>query len=225
MKTLFTITFITSILFALTAKAQHDYVITAGDDSLTCEINVRLLGVPKYQAKGAKESKKIRPDEIKEYYIADQDALFKSVLDMSGAGFNENPRLFMPVLEKGKICLYQMIYSTPGTSVGVGLGPIAIGGGTSTIKYYVSKIDDWVSEVKTDGIFTSSSKLRIKNRAFLNMIEDNKEVYNKCLADNDFSFKAIRNLIHLYNTGTPYKDPPYVEPKEDSSNGFNPNQD
>jgi hypothetical protein len=224
MKPLITITFIASIFFAFTAKAQHDYVITANGDSLTCEINVRLLGVPKYKVKGAKESKKVRPDEIKEYYVADEDALFKSVLDMSGDGFNQNPRLFMPVLEKGKICLYQMIYSTPGTSVGVGLGPISVGAGTTTIKYYVSKTDDWVSEVKTKGILSSSSKLKIKNRAFLNMIEDNKEVYNKCLEDNDFSFKAIRNLIHLYNTGTPYKEPAYVEPKEDSSNGFNPNQ-
>ena len=37
------------------------------------------------------------------------------------------------------------------------------------------------------------------------MIKDNKEVYDKYLADDKFGFAQIRNLIHLYNTGRSFE--------------------
>jgi len=186
----------TKILFAfiavvstLAAKAQTDYVITLKGDSIPCSITIPLIGKLKYKVDSAGESKKIKPGEIREYYIARKNLTGRSVYKTG----SNNP-MFMPLIEKGKINLYEMVYTTyTGTTV------------VTTTSWYVSKGKDTVSDLKTSSFWMSKSRQKRKD-IFGDMLKDDKELYDKYMGDDKFSFKQIRNLVHLYNTGQPLSD-------------------
>lgn len=177
--------FIAAIFCCVTAKAQQDYVITTKGDTLHCKVNIPFIGGHKYKAAGMADAVKISTDDIKEYYIARKKALFLSVFKNGGT-----KREFMPVLEKGKINLYEVVNNNYGPN----------GTSTSTTTWYVSKGTDNAIELKTSGLFLSKSRENRKNE-LADMFKDNKAVYDKYMTDDDFGFKQIRNLVHLYNTG------------------------
>ncbi|TWJ04755.1 hypothetical protein JN11_00476 [Mucilaginibacter frigoritolerans] len=217
MKTLFTKAFIliAIISFAFTAKAQQDYIITTNGDSINCKISFPLIGSPKYKVEGTNESKKIKVDKVKEYSIARRNQTFRAVVIKKATTFFPTKPLYMTVIEKGKINLYEMIYTNTSAN----------GVSTSTKVWYVSKATDTVSELKTTSIFSMDSKKDRKDN-FLDLIKDNKEVSDKYLSENKFSFKAILNLVRLYNTGdTTYKDPAgnTSVKKDDKTNNSNKN--
>lgn len=169
-------------------KAQ-DYVITVKGDSIPCRISAPLIGKMKYKVDSMGESKKIKPDEIREYYIARKNDRERAVYkDSTGRPW------FMTVIEKGRISLYQVItiYYHNGLT-------------TSSTEWYVGKGSDYVSDLKTSSLFSLKSKRKRKD-IFAEMLKDNKAVYDKYMADDKFSFKQIRNLVHLYNTGQPLDD-------------------
>jgi len=56
------------------------------------------------------------------------------------------------------------------------------------------------------------------------LVIDNKEVYDKLIADDKLTLRQVRNIIHLYNTGQPFKEKPPKKEEVDSSNDFNPGQ-
>lgn len=91
----------------------------------------------------------------------------------------------MTVLEKGKISLYEVIvyykYS-------------------ATTYWYVAKNSDKVSLIKTNGLFSGKGRKERKDD-LAEMLKDQPAVYQKYMAEDKFNFKAIRNLVHLYNTG------------------------
>jgi len=93
----------------------------------------------------------------------------------------------MTVIEKGEINLYQKI--------------IYFDDGSITL-LYISKGSDDVIALKTSGL--SLSKPRQSRMDILaKMLMDNKAVYDKYKANGKFTFKQIRNIVHLYNTGHP----------------------
>ncbi|MCR8559854.1 hypothetical protein KXD93_19545 [Mucilaginibacter sp. BJC16-A38] len=207
MKPLITKAFIFTWLIALThvAQAQQDYIITNADDSIACKITIPFMGAAKYKKDGMAESKKILPEEIREYCITRKKVAYRAVVVAANQHFG-----FLPLIEKGKINLYEMIYTSTGFNGQAGY---------SSKVYYVSKGSDTVNELKTSSLFSSRSRQARKDD-FKEMIKDNKTVYDKYMAENSFSFERIRNLIHLYNTGKVlYED---VKP-EPESEGFNPN--
>jgi len=75
-----TILHVITIVFALNVQAQTDYVITAKGDSIPCKISMALFGDTKYKGVAMSEPKKIRPEEIKQYFIARKKLLVRSVV-------------------------------------------------------------------------------------------------------------------------------------------------
>jgi hypothetical protein len=155
------------------------------------------MGSPKYKIESTNESKKNKINEIKEYSITRENQTFRSVVIKNASAFFPKKPLYMTVIEKGKINLYEMIYTNTSAN----------GVSTSTKVWYVSKNTDTVSELKTTGIFSMDSKKDRKDN-FQDLIKDNKAVSDKYLSEKKFSFEAIQNLVHLYNSVVmPYKEP------------------
>lgn len=184
------------VLFIFKAKAQtDDYVITVKGDTLKCSISFPLIGPSKYKVPGG-ESEKLDHAKIKEYYITRKD-LLKRVVFMGDKTKSD----FLEVVENGSISLYKIVYNN---------------GKTSTVEWYVGKASDRVSALKTSGLFLGKSRKDRKDD-FAEMLQDKPEVYNKYMAENKFSFNAIQNLVHLYNTGKSLKEEKTVEPKKDDA--------
>lgn len=175
-------------VLTVNVKAQ-DYVITVKGDSIPCSISTPLIGRVKYKVDSMGESKKIKPDEIREYYIARKNDRERAVYKDS----TSRP-WFMTVIEKGRISLYQLIttYYHNGMT-------------TSNTEWYVGKGSDYVSDLKSSSLITFKSKRKRKD-IFAEMLKDNQAVYDKYIAEDKFSFKQIQNLVHLYNTGQPLND-------------------
>lgn len=182
--------FIIAITLAFNANAQSDYVITVKGDSIACKVSTPLIGSVKYKDATMSESEKIKPDEIKEYYIARKNILHRSVFSDSSS-----KPVFMTVVEKGKISLFEMVYTTYNGVTS-----------TSTTAWYVSKGSDYVSDLKTSSLFMGKARQKRKDD-FAEMIMDNKDVYNKYKTDDKFTFNQIKNLVHLYNTGHSLNEP------------------
>jgi hypothetical protein len=177
---------IAASLFTLGVKAQsQDYVITTKGDSIPCTIKIPLItcGDGNYKASANGPSIKIKPEEIKEYYISKKNTLYRSVIKEG----KTKPE-FLLVLETGKISLYEEV-----TDVYVNNTV------TQVTKWYVSKGSNIVRPLKTDDVFMSKSKKQ-RQGEFTTLISDNHVVYTQYTSENKFSFKRIRNLVQQYNT-------------------------
>ena len=206
MKIIFKVVFfISAIVVSNSAIAQNDYVITVKGDSVSCKVSIPVFGGVKYKSGTMNTSEKIKPDEIKEYYIARKTTLWRSVFIDSAS-----EPVFMTVVEKGKINLFELV-----TSIYNGRTT------TSTVTWYVSKGSDYVSDLKTSSLFSNKARKQRKDD-FAEMLADNKEVYNKYKSEDKFTFVQIRNLVHLYNTGLPFKAMD-ENPADDHPYNFNPN--
>jgi hypothetical protein len=215
MKIYFTkiILFSALLLTASVLKAQdHDYVITLSGDTIKCKI----LFDGRYKADGAAKSKRISFDEIKEFYTVKDDKRCRAVY-LPG---HKRPQ-FMAVVEKGKIDLYQETKNYAYKDI------VGIVSSTTVTEWYIAKGTDTVKVLKNSdflwgSVFLKSKKSRKNDLA--EMLKDNKGVYNKFITDDKFSFDQIRNLVHSYNTGEPYKE--IVKPEKDDNTpvDFNPNQ-
>jgi len=192
-KILSTIFFVLTTLVSISAQAQDypDYVITVKGDSIPCRITDPLIGRGRYKDSTMPAAVRITADRIKEYYISDGKQLYRTVY----INDDKIPE-FLRVLENGTISLYQEIdkyYSS------------LYGPGPSTIEnWLVGKNTDHVIYFKKSS-FNFKGAGRGKRKAeFAALLADNKKVYDKFLADDDFSFNEIQNIVHLYNTGEPY---------------------
>jgi len=175
-------------LFTSGVKAQsQDYVITTQGDSIPCNIKIPLItcGDGNYKTSANSPSVKIKPEEIKEYYISKKETLYRAVIKEG----KTKPE-FLLVLETGKISLYEEV-----TEVYVNNTV------TTLTKWYVAKDSDVAIPLKTDDVFMSKSKKQRKGE-FTTLISDNNAVYTQYTAENKFSFKRIRNLVQQYNSTT-----------------------
>ncbi len=159
---------------------------------------------------------KIEAGTIKEYLISSLSEHKRAVyLDIEG------DLIYMDVIEKGKISLYASV-----TYVTYGTGRYTYS--HSLIDYFIVKGSDYVTWLAGDGHFKEKTKIKQERKNYFEeLLKDKPEVYKKYLADNEFDFETIRNIVHLYDTGQPYKKPePYKNKnieKEDNSSDFNPN--
>lgn len=179
---------IAATLFTLGVKAQsQDYVITTKGDSIPCTIKIPLIscGDGNYKTSANAPAIKIKPDEVKEYYISKKNSLYRSVTKEG----KTKPE-FLLVLETGKISLYEEV-----TDVYVNNTV------TTVTKWYVSKGSAIVRPLKTDDVFMSKSRKQRKGE-FTTLISDNHVVYAQYTSENKFSFKRIRNLVQQYNSTT-----------------------
>ncbi|MGZ3872091.1 MAG: hypothetical protein ACXVJD_04200 [Mucilaginibacter sp.] len=185
-------------VLTLRLKAQdQDYVIPVYGDTIKCTINQPFMSDHgRYQAAGMKSSKKIRIEEIKEYYVAKNKKLYRAVFK------SRTNVVYMEVLENGPISLYDEFFNRTSSVNGVMYS-------NSSDIWYVGKgsiivtpIDDYGFSVSN--LFAKRKKQRINE--FTELIRDNKIVYDKFIADNTFDNTEIRNIIHLYNTGEPFQE-------------------
>ncbi|HEY2581071.1 MAG TPA: hypothetical protein VGI43_04660 [Mucilaginibacter sp.] len=190
--------FLCSIAFLDNIYAQsQDYVITVAWDTIICNISHPTFSqFPKYKTADMRKAKDIYLGAIKEYYLAKENILYRKVYTKAGKPFFCE---YMSVVEKGKVNLYEKFKTIPRPNATA----------DELIEWYVAKGTDTVKLLKSSdhtlgAIFIKSREKR-KND-FIEMISDNKEVYDKFLANDDLSFDKIRNLIHLYNTGEPLKN-------------------
>jgi hypothetical protein len=182
------ITYIAAALFTFGVKAQaQDYVITTKGDSIPCTIKIPLItcGYGNYKTSANSQAIKIKPEEIKEYYISKKNTLYRAVIKEG----KTKPE-FLLVLETGKISLYE---ETTDVYVNNTI--------TQVTKWYVAKGSDIARPLKTDDVFMTKSKKQRKGE-FTTLISDNNAVYTQYTAENKFSFKRIRNLVQQYNSTT-----------------------
>lgn len=186
-------------LIALTAHAQKksDYIITAKGDSLPCTVSIPFFNgvLPKYKTNDMDKAVKVDPIEVKEYSTKNGKYIYASAYK-SG---NKRPE-FMEVIEKGKIYLYEVINtyqsytaSTPTYS-------------SSIQNWYISKGDNKAKSLKTSSFFFFDKSRQERKDDFGEMIKDNQAVYDKYITGKKFTFKELRKLIHLYNTGETLPD-------------------
>ncbi|MES2107499.1 MAG: hypothetical protein V4577_02045 [Bacteroidota bacterium] len=191
---LFKLSFLTLFVYAaLPASAQRRYfdmIITVNGDSIKCSIDPEPLSGPvKYQTPDMKKPEPISSKYIKEYFASGFTVDRKVVYVDS----SKTPE-FMRVLEKGKLSLYQIIVSSSN--------------GTSAKAWYAGKGNsDQVISVKEPGLYIGIGKSRAERKNnFGEMLKDNPGVYNKYITEKKFSYKQLRNLVHLYNTGQEFKE-------------------
>lgn len=179
-----------SLLLTYTAKAQdQDRVVTQTGDTIKCEIKSAFLSSTKYTVAGTGEIKKLDIKDIRYYYIAKKNEAYRAVQRPGKTKFE-----FLELVEEGKICLYRYVVSHYGPT-----------GGYSTTTWYVSKGNDVLQELKTSALFSFKSKKDRKD-LFADMLADNEAVLKQYQETDSFSFKNLRNSVHLYNTGMPYED-------------------
>jgi hypothetical protein len=171
-----------------------DYVIMMNGDSIPCNVNISIFKGFRYSTTDSTKLTKIKPDKIKEYYVARRHILWGSAVK------EDSSRVFLELLEKGKINLYEDYYPTTY--------------GSNKIQWFVSKGSDTLQKLKSSGMLFSSPRKERKDN-FSEMIKDNEAVYNKYTTENKFTYDQLRNLIHWYNTGQQLPQSPL---KKDQSN-------
>lgn len=183
------------------AQDQPDYIITMKGDSIPCSITKNIFsGNCKYSLAGSTKPIKISADSIMEYHITKKNLTYGSIIQDGDKAPD-----FMLLLEKGKINLFEtghgyQIYSGTGVFMGT----------RSVTTWYFSKNSRIAVMLKTTGAFPDRSR-KERKELFGRMIKDKKAVYDKYMAEDDFSFEALRNIIHLYNTNHP------LEPETEQS--------
>lgn len=182
------------VLFSTDLKAQtDDYVITTKGDTIKCRILTPFFvyngSTKKYKIDG--KSKKIKTDEIQEYYIARTDYRERAVI-VNG----KNKLEFLKVVENGIISLYEVVYNNTSPN----------GFSTSSVQWFIGKGSNKVTDFKSSTIYLGKSR-KDRKSYFAELLKDKPQVYDKCMTDDKFSFDEIRNLVHLYNTGMPYVAP------------------
>ena len=191
------------VLASLSSKAQNkDYVVTIQGETLPCTItSSAFTHYGKYKTDQMDSPKEISMDEIKDYYISKDRTLYRKVLKRPG---KPGSAQFMAVLENGKINLYEEeITNTYMTS-----GPNGVTHSSSSAVWYISKGSDTLTAIKNEDFSISSvffKSRKTRENVFAAMIMDNKDVYDKYLADDKFSFKQVRDIVHLYNTGRSFE--------------------
>jgi hypothetical protein len=163
-------------------KPQFNCVIKNNGDTIKCEFKKPLMGKLKYKPLGSDKAIKITTDEIKEYYILKDSAMFVSVLLP-----NEIYPEYLNLLERGNINMYEKIVVTYSRY-----------GSTSTYYWYVNKGSDPLKEVKATTIFTAGSR-KERKKMLSEMMADDPALTTQFEADDDFSIKRLQMYVHQYN--------------------------
>lgn len=187
------------ILFAPCAKAQDvsqeselpdtSYVIRVTGDTLYCRIKFTFFGGKgEYRTDDMKDWKVIKSDDIKECGMR-RRGKWSYVRPVYNP--DQKRGMFLDIVEKGKINVYQQIVVIKS----------GFGYGTNTIiNWFIAKGTDTLKELKTTSLFFFKSRKNRKDE-FGEMLMDNKDVYGVYMEEKKFSFKKLRQYVRLYNTG------------------------
>jgi hypothetical protein len=179
------ISFVIFLTAGIFARAQNtDRVITVNTDTILCKIKAPGMlstGTFRYTPAGGKRSTKIRESEVREFYSTDRKLWYQKIVN------NEGQPVFMRVLERGKICLYEVIvYATEG----------------QVTDWYATKNSDTGIYIKTTGLPLVDGTKKGK-KVFVTWLADNKPVGDQYIAENNPPIEEIKRLVRWYNTGDP----------------------
>lgn len=178
------------LAFSLQSIAQEqDRIVNLNGDTIKCQIKINFVFATKYKTPEMADYEKFDVKTVKYYYIAKDDARFKAVIRPGKKKVE-----YLRLIEEGKICLYEYVSSTNTPTVS-----------QSLTNWFVSKGDDTLHKLKSSSLLNFTSKKDRKN-IFLDMLADKPEVLKQYEDTDSFSFKNLRNAIHLYNTGQPFVD-------------------
>jgi hypothetical protein len=185
------ISFAVSLTFTSPGFAQYqDRIVNLNGDTLKCEIKTNFVRTTKYKTPDMADFEKFDEKSVKYFYIAKDNERYRAVIRPGKKKLE-----FLRLIEEGKICLYEYISSSYMQS----------GLTQSTTNWFISKNNDTLYKLKTSSLFNFTSKKDRKD-VFSEMLADNPDVLKKYQETDSFSFKNLRNAIHLYNTGQPYND-------------------
>lgn len=199
MKFVFSLFVATILIGTRQANAQDtgkypDYLITNKGDTITCLVKRPLLSNQQvYVTASSKKSNDILPEDVKEYSSSKDKAVYLSAYEEG----KRKPKFFK-VIEKGKINLLEELKTN--VYVSNNFNGMSTVDRSTTKLFYVSKGTDTVKKIKSSSLWFFKSKKERKDELG-DLFSDNQAVHDKYIADDKFSFKQIRILVHLYNTG------------------------
>ncbi|MBD1366341.1 hypothetical protein IDJ77_21185 [Mucilaginibacter sp. ZT4R22] len=168
-------------------KPASNYVVTTTNDTIKCE----LKGTRKYMPLNSTDKKfiKITPDKISDIFNAKDSITYSAVSKP-----NALDSTYLQRHEHGKLNLYEeenTSYSGGGMYGGVGTF-------NSTTKWYISKNNAPIVQLKSNTIFNNGSQGKRKN-IFMEMIADDPALLEEFKKTDSFSFKVLRDFVHRYN--------------------------
>ncbi len=152
------------VLFLLTkALAQddsskfkdHDYVVNLNNDTISCKIKFRTFttafqsarkaanGRVKYQVAGVRGSKNVDADSIKAYYLSRDSSFYLSEY-LPGTDY----RIFIKLLQRGKINLYEFSTSVGASTMRQVNGSFTTTGNGTESYWYANKDNDSLKLIK-----------------------------------------------------------------------------
>ncbi|PSR52138.1 hypothetical protein AHMF7605_00670 [Adhaeribacter arboris] len=164
---------------AIHANAQKfDIVITFKGDTLAGTIIGERFTSLKFKDLTGTKFEKLSSNQVQEYRTN------KKIFNSKNVPGEAKP-LFLQRLEAGSIALYEYYKRTGAT------------GNTYIIKWYVSKNDEPLIELKTNWGATIARKER--KAAFEELLKDDSELYNQYLSFKSFNYDTLRSFINKYN--------------------------
>ncbi|MDT3403968.1 hypothetical protein [Mucilaginibacter terrae] len=174
----------------LSSGKFQDIVITIAGDTIHCDTKQTIFGGPRYKSSTMTDFKKISIKEMKYYTRKNKKEVYKAAILPKWS----KPQ-FLQLVQEGKITLYLSVQTTYGY----------MGVTNSTTTWYVSKNNDELKELKTSGLFASTSRKK-REGIFAEMLADQPDVLKQYEETDSFSFKTLSKIVHLYNTGKPLVD-------------------
>jgi len=198
-KTIPIVLFLLTTLVSMSVKALDypDYIITVKGDSIPCRITDRMFSEVIYIDSKKAIPEKMTWDLVKEFYLNDSNELYRAVYINNYKVPNR-----LQVIENGKISLYQILETSDSFHAATPTFNSYSTTHTATT-WYVGKGSDHVKILKFNGLTFENTRAERK-ADFAKLLVDNKNVYDKFDAEDDFSFSGIQKIVHLYNTGEAY---------------------
>ncbi len=210
------------LIAASTTKAQSTgYVITTKGDTIRCTVSSNLLlSRCRYKTDTSKKAITIEKENIKEFCQPDKDIAFRLLTSPESGQLR-----FIRVIERGKITLYEeRILVNKVTDINADNMVAYLGSrhnvnepGLTTNDHINAYYSNFYAEKGNSGLIVliksrildnlSGSDRKARKTAFIQMLADNSAVSQQFLADKEFTADEVRSMVHLYNTGKPYKSP------------------
>jgi hypothetical protein len=213
-------------LFSLTkAVAQdnsskfkaYDYVVNLNNDTIRCKIKFRTFTTAfqsarkaaneriKYQVDGVSGSKNVDADSIKAYYLSRDTSFYLSEY-LPGTDY----RIFVKLLQRGKINLYEFSLSVGATTAMQVNGSFIMTGNGKESYWYANKDNDSLKLIKmlrgTPHIaaekYIGNTSRKKRQQDLFDLFADNPTLlikFKEEIKNEDYGWDVIRNYIKMYN--------------------------